>query len=123
MTEYIEKIQNQLIEKLLSQNKNVFKTIEGEYKIIKIEQVEFDKLYINQEKIHNLFSQYGCSISGTILVKAQAYSLNLDRIEHVSRVFEVVFNSTVIKFNFEDVTFSIEEDVKINFISLSDRRF
>lgn len=122
-SEYIDKIQSQLIEILKNKNNKVFKTNRGDYEIIKIEEIKLDKLYIEKEKIHHLFAQNGCRISGTILVKALAYPPNSDRNGYTSHIFEIVFNPTPIKFDFESETFSIQDDINISFISLSDRRF
>lgn len=123
LSEYIDKIQSQLVEKLTNQNNKEFKTNRGSYEIIKIEEIRLDKLYFEKEKIHHLFSQNGCKISGTIIVKAQAYTPNSDRNGFASHIFEITFDPTSIKFNFESETFSIEEDLNISFISLSERRF
>ncbi len=123
LSEYYEKIENQLIEKLKNQNSDTFKTNRGDYEIIKIERINLDKLYLEKEKIHHLFSPDGCKISGKILVKAQAYPPNSDRNGYTSHIFEIVFNPTAIKFDFNKETFSIEEDINVSFISLSERRF
>lgn len=123
ISEYFEAIQNQLIERLKTQNNNIFKTTSGDYEVIKIERCNIDKLNIENGKFHHLFSQDGCKISGTIIVKALAYGPNSDKNMYTSNVFEIVFNNTTIKFNFDDETFVINENINISFITLSDRRF
>ncbi len=123
LSEYYQYIENDVIEKLRNQNNHVFKTNRGEYEIIKIERIRLDKLFIDKEKFHHLFSSNGCKISGNILVKAQAYPPHSDRNGFTSLFFEIVFNPTAIKFDFDKETFSIEEDINFSFISLSERCF
>lgn len=122
LSDYYQKIENELIEKLRNQNNHVFKTNRGDYEIIKIERISLDKLFIDKERIHHLFSSNGCKIYGNILVRAQAYPPNSDRNGFASYVFEIEFNPTAIKFDFDKETFSIEEDINVSFISFSERR-
>jgi len=123
LSEYFENIQNQFKEKLKSQNNEFFKTNRGDYEIIKIEQINLDDLNIENEKIHHLFSQNGCIISGTILVKAQAYTPQSDRNGFTSHIFEIGFKPITIKFSFEKEAFPIEEDIAITFINVSDKKY
>ncbi|MHC1690194.1 MAG: hypothetical protein AB9833_05115 [Bacteroidales bacterium] len=120
--EYFDKILSELIKKLIIQCGKEFTTNIGVYEIIKIEKSELDIINIENEKIHHLFSLDGCKVSGTIIVKAQAYPPNSERNVYTSHIFEIIFNPTTIKFDFEKETFSIEEDINISYISLTDRR-
>jgi len=117
---YYEKINNELGEKLKKQYSDVFKTNRGNYEIIKIEKIILDELKIENEKFHNLFSEKGCKISGTMFVKAQAYEPNAEKNYYKSHFFEIRFAPTIIKFNFEDEIFYTEEDININYIYEND---
>ena len=120
LNEYYENINKQLREKLKLQNSTEFKTNRGNYELIKIEKINLDELNIENEKIHHLFSKNGCKISGTMLVKAQAYPPNSDKNGYKSHFFEIRFAPTIIKFNFEEEIFYIEGDINISYILVID---
>lgn len=123
LSEYIDRIQVRVIEKLRIQSGEILKTNRGDYEIVKLEQFKLDELIIKDQKVHYLFSQDGCEISGKILVKAQAYTPNSDKNSYTSHLFEIRFNVTTIKFDFEKEDFSIEEDINIIYTTESDKRF
>lgn len=123
VSEYLEVIKHQLVEKFKAQNNNIISTVRGDFEVIKIEQCFIDTLDIDNGKLHHLFSQDGCKISGKILMRALTYVPHSDKNLSTLYNFEIVFKSTPIKFNFDDETFTISENINIVYITLSDRRF
>ena len=115
-TEYFEKINTQLSDRLEIQLNGVLKTDHGDYGIVKIVRFELEEFHFDNEKIHNLFSSNGFKISGTILLKAEAYTPNSDKNGYTTHIFAIGFKPTPMKFNFDEETFSIEENIDISYI-------
>ena len=118
--DYIQKVKSLLDERLTTQLNGTIKTDRGDYEIVKFEQIVLKEFHLKEEKIHNLFSPNGFKISGTILIKAQAYTPNSDKNSYTSHTFDIGFKPTSMKFHFNEETFSMEENINISSIMVND---
>jgi hypothetical protein len=123
LSDYTQKIERALREKIENQINGKWNTTNGEYEIIKIEHFSLHTINIEDEKFHLLFSPTGCEISGNISIRALAYPPGSDRNGYTSHYFEINFNPTNIKFNFENEIFIIENNIDISYISVNRNHF
>jgi len=118
-----EELEDQLIEKLKSQINGTFRTIHNEYEIEKIEDIDLYKLHIENEENNHLDSPSGCKISGTFVVLAQIYPPNINREFFHPFIFKIILRTTIIKFNPEEQTISIEGNINIKGIKEYDNYY
>lgn len=123
LNHYIQKIEHSLRDKIESQIDGKWDTTGGEYEIIKVENFSLQTMKTKDEKFHLLFSQNGYEISGSISVRALAYPSGSDRNGYSSHFFEINFNPTNIKFDFENEIFIINSNINICYISVNRNHF
>ncbi|GGF50903.1 hypothetical protein [Echinicola rosea] len=118
LNEYYQKLGSAIKKKLNFQKERTIETNKGEYELIKIEDISFKELNIENIKFHLLFSPNGCEISGKITMKASAYPPGSDKNGFTSYFFEINFNSTKVKFDFEEEDFRVVSNMDINYITV-----
>ncbi len=117
---YIQKIKAVLVERLKTQLNGTIKTDRGDYEIVKFGQIGSNEIYLEEEKLHNLFSPNAFKIQGTITIKIQAYTPNSSKDSYTSHIFAISFKPTSMKFHHNEEIFSIEENINISSIIVKD---
>ncbi len=117
LLEYIFILEKQLSFKLKNQLTDKIITKTGEYKIKNIESVATVNIDLNRIKIHSLFSPNGCKISGSILINVIAEVPNTNRDLSKRHLFTINFESTLVKYIFENETFEVLDKIGITYIT------
>lgn len=117
MLQYISVLQSQIFSTLKNQLKDKITTRNLEYKIKKIESVTSLNIDLNRIKIHSLFDPNGTKISGSILIVVIAEVPHTDGNLSKNYQFTINFDSTPIRFNFENETFEILDEIGITYIT------
>lgn len=117
LLQYISVLQNQIFSTLRNQLKDKITTRNHEYKLKKIETVSSLNIDLNKIKIHSLFDPNGTKISGNILIVVMAEAPHSDGNLFRNYQFTINFDSTPIRFDFENETFEILDEIGITYIS------
>lgn len=114
---YISILQDQIFSKLKNQLADRIIVRNLEYIIKKIESVASLNIDLNRIKIHSLFAPDGTKISGSIQIVVMAEVPNSNGDVWTNYQFSVNFESTSIRFDFENETFEVLDEIKITYIT------
>lgn len=118
MNEYFEKIQRQIREKLIKEGQSIKVLNHGDFEIFKLRESNLKELYIENDKIHNLFSQNGCKVLGKLSIYAIAYPPGSNKNLAKPYCFVIDFKLVTVKFNYDNEDFSVDDEISINNIQL-----